>query len=362
MMRQAAGELPLLDQAEHQPRGAIDPGAALCRGSGARFPPERRPADACRVARGCARRELDRRAAPEVTPFYDPMLAKLIVHGDRRATRRSTQSAARARPNRRSPASRPTSTICRQLSRCDAFASGEVLTRTLQTLRLSAPRRIEVLAPGTQTTVQDWPGRLGYWDVGVPPSGPMDALSFRLANRIVGNAEGAAGARMHARRPDAALQRDAVDLPGRRRAWRRRSTARPCPIGRRVAVTAGQVLQARPGAGAGVRAYLAVRGGFDVPVYLGSRVDLHARRVRRPCGRALQSRRRAACRRRRRRQRRRDRIACTNCRPRLTHDMGDRRALRPARRAGLLHRRRHRQCSSPPNGRCTTTPTAPACA
>ncbi len=43
------------------------------------------------------------------------------------------------------------------------------------------------------TTVQDYPGRLGYWDVGVPPSGPMDSLSFRIGNRILGNPEGAPG-------------------------------------------------------------------------------------------------------------------------------------------------------------------------
>ena len=55
------------------------------------------------------------------------------------------------------------------------------------------PATVEVVEPGTQTTVQDFPGRLGHWDVGVPPSGPMDDLSFRLANRLVGNAEGAAG-------------------------------------------------------------------------------------------------------------------------------------------------------------------------
>jgi urea carboxylase len=42
------------------------------------------------------------------------------------------------------------------------------------------------------TTVQDWPGRVGYWEVGVPPSGPFDSLSLRLANRLVGNEEGAA--------------------------------------------------------------------------------------------------------------------------------------------------------------------------
>ena len=52
---------------------------------------------------------------------------------------------------------------------------------------------IEVVRPGMLTTVQDWPGRIGYWHVGVPPSGPMDDLSFRIGNRVLGNPEGAAG-------------------------------------------------------------------------------------------------------------------------------------------------------------------------
>ena len=50
-----------------------------------------------------------------------------------------------------------------------------------------------MLKPGTHSSIQDFPGRTGYWAVGVPPSGPMDALAFRLANRIVGNPSGAAG-------------------------------------------------------------------------------------------------------------------------------------------------------------------------
>ena len=52
---------------------------------------------------------------------------------------------------------------------------------------------IEVVRPGMLTTVQDWPGRTGYWHVGVPPSGPMDDLSFRIGNRVLGNPEGTAG-------------------------------------------------------------------------------------------------------------------------------------------------------------------------
>jgi len=56
-----------------------------------------------------------------------------------------------------------------------------------------APGKVEILAPGMMTTVQDWPGRVGLWRVGVPPSGPMDDLSFRLGNWALGNEEGAAG-------------------------------------------------------------------------------------------------------------------------------------------------------------------------
>ncbi|CAM5413731.1 hypothetical protein SALBM311S_12759 [Streptomyces alboniger] len=53
--------------------------------------------------------------------------------------------------------------------------------------------RIEVVPGGTLTTVQDWPGRTGYWQVGVPPCGPMDDRSFRLGNRALGNDESAPG-------------------------------------------------------------------------------------------------------------------------------------------------------------------------
>ena len=45
---------------------------------------------------------------------------------------------------------------------------------------------IEVLAGGPLTTIQDLPGRVGYWHVGVPPSGPMDDLAHRLAERSDG--------------------------------------------------------------------------------------------------------------------------------------------------------------------------------
>jgi urea carboxylase/allophanate hydrolase len=51
---------------------------------------------------------------------------------------------------------------------------------------------VEVIEPGSDTHVQDLPGRQGLWHIGVPPSGPMDSYSFRLANKVVGNEDGAA--------------------------------------------------------------------------------------------------------------------------------------------------------------------------
>src|SRR5690606_38113672 len=70
-------------------------------------------------------------------------------------------------------------------------ASGQPWTRCLENLHYQADT-VEVLSPGTQSTVQDFPGRLGYWAVGVPPSGPMDDRALRLGNRLLGNAPGEA--------------------------------------------------------------------------------------------------------------------------------------------------------------------------
>ena len=51
---------------------------------------------------------------------------------------------------------------------------------------------VEVLKPGLETCVQDYPGRKGAFGMGFPPSGPIDHWSFRLANILVGNEPGAA--------------------------------------------------------------------------------------------------------------------------------------------------------------------------
>ncbi|MGW0035845.1 5-oxoprolinase/urea amidolyase family protein [Gordonia sp. NPDC003376] len=129
---------------------------------------------------------------------------------------------------------------------------------------------MDILRAGPLTTIQDWPGRVGYWNIGVPPSGPMDDLSFRLANRAVGNPSSAAG--LEATLAGPRVRFDAPTVVA--------VTGAPVPVtvdGRAVAqwvpihLDAGQVLDVGMVAGLGLRVYLAVGGGLDAEEYLGSR-------------------------------------------------------------------------------------------
>ncbi|GMA58676.1 hypothetical protein GCM10025858_31790 [Alicyclobacillus sacchari] len=73
-----------------------------------------------------------------------------------------------------------------------SFQNNHVHTKWLADFH-PAESALFVIDGGLHTTLQDWPGRLGHWDVGVPPSGPMDELSFRIGNLLLGNDEGACG-------------------------------------------------------------------------------------------------------------------------------------------------------------------------
>jgi urea carboxylase len=133
----------------------------------------------------------------EVPPHYDPMVAKIIVRGDTRE-----EAVAKLETALQSTVLGGIETnldYLTQVVRHPEFREGGFPTSFLKRFEYE-PRLFEVLEPGTQTTVQDFPGRLGHWDIGVPPSGPMDDLSFRLANELVGNPEDAAALELHAHR------------------------------------------------------------------------------------------------------------------------------------------------------------------
>jgi urea carboxylase len=126
----------------------------------------------------------------EVSAHYDPMLAKLIVYGKDRAE--AIERLQQALDQTRLGGIATNLDYLRQISRWDRFLAGDVATQALNSVTF-LPAAVEVVVAGTYTTVQDYPGRVGYWDIGVPPSGPMDDRAFRLANRLVGNSADAAG-------------------------------------------------------------------------------------------------------------------------------------------------------------------------
>jgi urea carboxylase len=203
----------------------------------------------------------------EVTPFYDPMLAKLIVRGSDRAEALGKLEYVLA--NTRVSGFETNLSYLAAIVASAGFRSGKVTTRFLEKFPFN-PSTIDVLDGGTQTTVQDYPGRLGHWDVGVPPSGPMDSLAFRLANRLVGNAPSAAGLEITLTGPTLRFNVDAVvaitgaDLTAT-------LNDKPVDLWRAVRVKRGAVLRLGTVRDAGMRTYLAVRYGVDVPDYLGSK-------------------------------------------------------------------------------------------
>ena len=202
----------------------------------------------------------------EVSPFYDPMLAKIIATGP---TRDDAFDLLRD---------------ALDVSRVDGIVTNLGLLRSLtddtalraavhSTTSLAATSdpdpRIDVIQPGPLTTVQDLPGRLGFWHVGVPPSGPFDSVSFGEANLAVGNPAGAPGLEVTAGGLTMRFSVPAVVCV----------TGAPIPVTvdddvtkmwEPVDIPAGGTLALGSSTGPGLRAYVAVRGGIDVPPYLGS--------------------------------------------------------------------------------------------
>ena len=144
---------------------------------------------------------------------------------------------------------------------------------------------IEVVKPGLATTVQD-AGREGYYHLGIPLSGAMDQHSFVAANLLVGNDEAAAVLECTLMGPELAFRDDAiVAVTGAE--LEPRVNGSPRPTNESFPVRAGDVLSFGL-LRAGARAYLAVAGGIDVPVVLGSRSTYGLGAFGGHCGRKLE--------------------------------------------------------------------------
>ncbi|MCF9034898.1 5-oxoprolinase/urea amidolyase family protein, partial [Acinetobacter nectaris] len=202
----------------------------------------------------------------EISQYFDPMIAKIIVHGKDRAEAiaKLKQTLTETRLNGIST----NLDYAREIISDHRFKDMSIWTRMLDSFTY-IPRVIEVIDAGTLSSIQDYPGRVGYWDIGVPPSGPMDDFAFRLANQIVGNLESAAGFEFTLKGPILKYHADTVIA----------LTGAPCEatldghkinFWQPINIKAGQRLELGY-VSSGCRTYLSVRHGLDVPLYLGSR-------------------------------------------------------------------------------------------
>ena len=202
----------------------------------------------------------------EISTAYDPLLAKIVAAGATRVE--ALQRLAEGLRVARIGGIRTNLGLLRAAVASAVVREARHSTATLASLADEQPR-IEILRAGRMTTVQDWPGRIGLWAVGVPPSGAIDDRSFRAGNRALGNPEGSAGLEC------------TIDGP----ALRFSHATTVCVCGAEAPVTldgsavsrwepidvpAGGVLDVGTIDGLGLRVYVLVARGLDVPSYLGS--------------------------------------------------------------------------------------------
>jgi urea carboxylase len=202
----------------------------------------------------------------EVSASYDPLLAKVIAGGADRGA--ALDRLGRALDDTVLHGIEVNVGMLRS-----AVDHHDVRAATHSTATLAGvtdPRpRITVTRPGLLTTVQDFPGRVGLWDVGVPPSGPMDDLSFRLGNRALGNPEGAPGLECTASGPALHMTHATVVCVTGAECLVTIDGS-PAPMWEPIDVPTGGVLDVGNADTTGLRTYVLVSGGVDVPSYLGS--------------------------------------------------------------------------------------------
>ncbi|KAF7342496.1 Urea carboxylase [Mycena venus] len=206
-----------------------------------------------------------------VTPFFDPLLAKVVVSGESRATAISRMRAVLQELHIHGPTNN-IEYLCTILD-TETFQSGNTTTQFLSSFEYT-PCSMAVISAAVDMTVQDFPGR--NTRQGIPRSGPMDSLAFRSANILVDNPAGMEGLEM-------------IILQGTPAIFEFHVAAVVAVTGKKVAVKVGGQearmwsslivpagtqlsLSAMSKGSGGLRTYLAIRGGFPLsPQYLGSK-------------------------------------------------------------------------------------------
>jgi len=265
MIQQASGELTLPPQSSFIPQGAAIEARIYAENPGAEF----RPCSGTLIAfKPGPNLRVDTwvEAGTEISPYYDPMIAKFIATGATRAE--AVQNLRDGLAASEIAGIETNADYCHEILGLSAFTEGTMTTKTLANFTYQ-PLNVAVLDGGAQSSLQSLPGRLGYWEVGIPPSGPMDTKNFALANTIVGNSPEATALELTLTGPTLKFCADAViALTGA--AMEALLDGTQIPYFTPVTVKAGQILSLGAITGPGQRTYLAVRNGFSAPNYLGS--------------------------------------------------------------------------------------------
>ncbi|ATY60631.1 Allophanate hydrolase subunit 2 [Cordyceps militaris] len=197
---------------------------------------------------------------------FDPLLAKVMVHAETRSRAISKMQQALDKTKLRGVVTN--TDYVRRIFETEWFLQGQTTTTVLDSFQYT-PRAVEIVAPGSYTTVQDFPGRVGV-GFGIPEGGPADALHARLANCVAGNEPGCELFEITFTGPTILFHgRAIIALAGG--VVEARLDGRPVSMYSRIEVPAGSVvtigrlLQ-------GCRTYLAIQGGLPgIPTYLGSK-------------------------------------------------------------------------------------------
>ncbi|KAK6202266.1 allophanate hydrolase subunit 2-domain-containing protein [Scheffersomyces amazonensis] len=204
----------------------------------------------------------------KVSPYFDPLLAKVMVWSETRETTRQGIIKCLLESKVQGP---PVNIdyLVSVLSSSE-FAAGKTLTSFLTTSFKYEPPLVEFVTSGSYTTIQDLPGRFKY-NAGIPLSGPSDPLSLQLANLIVGNETTTEGLEITHEGPTLRFHTSAVIcLTGGH--FHFKIKGKSIPMFTAVTIPKDTVVKIGHATGIGAKCYLAIRGGFpDVAYYLDSK-------------------------------------------------------------------------------------------
>lgn len=221
----------------------------------------------------------------EVPSLFDPMLAKVIVKTNNRADAIKQLDAALAETTLYGIETNKE--YVREILNTEIFRKGEIFTRYLNDFK-TQPCTVDVINAGTLTTIQDYPARQGYWNIGVPPSGPFDQYSFNLGNRLLNNPQNAAGLEITLNGPTLRFNLDTqIVLSGAEMDAHLDDVA--INFWQVTDIKAGQTLKLGKVLSAGTRAYLLIKDGFNCPDYLGSKSTFTLGQFGGHAGRAIRS-------------------------------------------------------------------------